>query len=243
MKPLNSFINSRSKREILLFKVLWVCGCFFVCFEYFVHPSFLKFQAYRDFKNLQSPYNNEEIEDFLTHFNVTSLPFIKIQKIIKEKAKTIIETKQEDQKSYCTLSFQGVIQTDKFFSLLQALSSPTLLIQSFSLDSKGDFSLVLKNQKISTLSPITPLVSPKDLFAKFSTPNLNALKFYTPPQPKITFTLEAIFNQKVKINGTWIGIEESIQGHILKEIYPHFIILKNDTQTLKLHLKEKRIFQ
>lgn len=240
MKILSSFINARSKREILLFKLLWVCGCFFVCFEYFIYPNFLNFQAYQNSKNLQSPYNTQEIEDFLIHFNATSLPFSKIQEMIS--AQSITESKQKNQE--CNYNFEGLIQSDKFFSLLQSLSSPTLLVTSFSLNHQGNFSLSLKNQKISTLSPITPLLSsPKDLFAKFTTPKFSAPKFYTPPKPTITLTLEAIFNQKAKINGVWIKKQESIQGYILKEIHPSYILLQKDSQTLKLHLKEKRIFQ
>lgn len=240
MKKLSSFINARSKREIFLFKLLWVCGCFFVCFEYFIYPSFLNFQTYQNSKNLQSPYNTQEIEDFLTHFNATSLPFSKIQEMIS--AQSIAESKQENQEY--NYNFEGVIQSDKFFSLLQSLSSPALLVTSFSLNHQGNFSLSLKNQKITTLSPIAPLLSsPKDLFTKFTTPKFNAPKFYTPPKPTITLTLEAIFNQKAKINGVWIKKQESVQGYILKEIHPHFILLQKDSQTLKLHLKEKRIFQ
>lgn len=240
MKILSSFINARSKREILLFKLLWVCGCFFVCFEYFIYPSFLNFQAYQNSKNLQSPHNTQEIEDFLTHFNATSLPFSKIQEMISSQS--ITESKQENQEY--NYNFDGVIQSDKFFSLLQTLSSPTLLITSFSLSHQGNFSLSLKNQKITTLSPINPLLSsPKDLFTKFTTPKFNVPKFYTPPKPTITLTLEAIFNQKAKINGAWIKKQESIQGYILKEIHPSYILLQKDSQTLKLHLKEKRIFQ
>lgn len=240
MKKLSSFINARSKREILLFKLLWVCGCFFVCFEYFIYPSFLNFQAYQNSKNLQSPYNTQEIEDFFTHFNTTSLPFSKIQEMISSQS--ITESKQENQE--CNYNFEGVIQSDKFFSLLQTLSSPALLITSFSLSYQGNFSLSLKNQKITTLSPIAPLLSsPKDLFAKFATLKFNAPKFYTPPKPTITLTLEAIFNQKAKINGVWIKKQESVQDYILKEIHPSYILLQKDSQTLKLYLKEKRIFQ
>lgn len=246
MNPLNSFLNSRSKREIFLFKLLWICGCFFVCFEYFIYPSFLNHQIYENSKNLQSPYDAQEIEDFLTHFNTTSLSPSKIQEEIERSAQSLIESKQDFQDSSPTLSFKGVIQSDKFFSLLYTLSSPSLFISSLSLDAQGNFSLTLKTQKITALSPITPLTAtPKDILSRFShlTSPLTPLLFYTPPKPKISLTLEAIFNQKAKINGTWITKQESIQGYTLQEVHPHFILLTKDSQTLKLHLKEKRIFQ
>lgn len=240
MNALKSFINTRSKREIFLFKILWICGCFFVCFEYFIYPSILKFQAYKHSTTLKNPYDSQEIQEFFNHLNSTTLTSKEILEVIKNHTQSNLKL----QDCNPTLCFEGTIKPREFFPLLQALASPTLLIVSFSLDSQGNLSLTLKNQKISSLSAISPLKStPKDLFDKFSLPTLSSLSFYTPPKPKITLTLEAIFNQKAKINGVWIGLQESIQGYVLKEIDPHHILLQKDSQTLKLYLKEKRIFQ
>lgn len=244
MKALISFINKRSAREIILFKILWICGCFFVCFEYFAYPSFLNFQAHKDSKNPKTIDNIKEAKDFLTHFNHTSLPPKKILQIIQENTQSIQEIDNQSKNS--TLCIKGTIQPPHFLPLLQKLSSPALFIQSFYLDSKGDFSLIIKDQKITTLSPLQPLqTSPQEIFNRFSTPKFSmpSLIFYTPLSPEPPLTLEAIFNQKAKINGVWIGLEENIQEYTLKEIHPHFIVLEKNSQLLKLYLKEKRIFQ
>lgn len=243
MNLLTLFINKRSKREILLFKILWICCCFFICFEYFAYPSFLSFQAYKHSKNLKSVYDNKEIEDFLSYFNHTSTPHEKLLQTIQDNTLSIQEINNKDAKHI--LFVQGTIHPTLFFPMLQKLSSPTLYIQSFSLDSTGDFSLTLKNQKITTLSPSTPLkASPQEIFDKFSIPISSfAFNFYIPPKPQNVLILEAIFNQKAKINGLWIGLGENIQGYMLKEIHSHFITLEKDSKPLNLHLKEKRILQ
>lgn len=242
MNFLSSFISARSKREVLLFKILWICGCFFVCFEYFAYPYFLKFQAYKYSKTIQPNFKAQEIEDFLLYFNSTSLPCSQLIEFIQNNAQSIQEINNKDTSSL--LYIQGEINIPQFFFLLQKLASPTLLIQEFSLDYQGVFSLVLKNQKINTLYSPTPLKSsPQEILDQFSTPQISLLSFYIPPQSKIIFILEAIFNQKAKINGVWISLGESIEGYILQDIQPHFVILKKDSHSLSLQLKEKRIFQ
>lgn len=246
MNPLCRFINERSKREIFLFKILWLCCCFFVSFEYFAYPSFLKLQAYNHSKALQSNLNPQEIQEFFTHFNSTSLPYVKIIEILQKNTDVISKIQSQDEKTNYEISLQGKTDSKQFFSLLKKLTSPALLVSSFSLDSTGEFSLSLKNQQIFSLSPPTPLqVLPQQIFDKFSTPTETNIHFvfFTPSQPRSTLVLEAIFNNKAKINGVWLKIGETIENHTLTEIYPHSVILHQDSHPLTLYLRQKRIFQ
>lgn len=242
MNAFNQFLNARSKREIFLFRILWICGCFCVCFEYFIYPAFLNFQSQKYSENLQSI--NHIQENLLEKFNQTYIPYTKVIEFTENATNSLTYFQSDDQNSL--LSLQGTIQTDRFFSLLEKLSSPALLICSFSLDAQGAFSLVLKDQRIQALSsPSVLYSSPQELYEKFffNAPKLFPFYFYVPAQSKISLNLEAILNQKAKINGTWIGIKEEIEGYKLQEIYPYFVVLHKDSQILKLYLREKRVFQ
>lgn len=242
MNAIKAFINKRSKREILLFKLLWITCCFCVCFEYFAYPSFLRFQAHK--YSLKTQYNSQEIEDFFTHFNQTSLPYTQLLSVIQNHSQTLTKIQSKNEKSNYEITLEGISNPQSFASLLHSIASPSLLISSLFIHSNGAFKLDLKNQKILSLSPITSTnLYPQEIFDKFTLPNLSPLPLYTTPKPKLSLNLEAILNNKAKINGIWLKSGEELQGYILQTITPHSVTLHKDSHTFKLYLKEKRILQ
>lgn len=243
MNTLATFIGKRSQREILLFKLLWIIGLFYVCFEYFAYPYFLNFQAHKH--SLQSLHNSQEVEEALIQFNQTSIPYTKLLSLLQSKAQTFTKIQSSNEKNNYEISLQGIGNPDLFFPLLHSISSPSLLIISFSLHSNGEFYLNLKDQKILHLQPASPInLSLKQILQKFQlTYTPNAFSFYTLPKPEPSLNLEAILNNKAKINGVWLRSGGEIKGHILQKITPHSVTLSKENRSIKLYLKEKRILQ
>ena len=236
MRSFDDFFAKRSQREIILFKLLWLVLCFFVCFEYFIYPSFLNLQAHKLSQDSQP--NSQVIEEFFTSFNATSLSYNQALDLIHQHTLSITQSQSQDERANYTISLKGKIEPESFFTLLYALSSPTLLINSFALDSKGDFSLTLKNQKILNLSPptFTPLKL-EQIKQKFSPPTFATLHFFKAQKPKTTLHLQALFNQKAKINHTWLSLGEKIQDCTLKEIASYSATLLCGNQSVVLEIK------
>ena len=245
MNILKNFIDKRSEREILLFKLLWIIGLFYVCFEHFAYPYFLNYKAYKH--SLQSPHNSQEqeIEEALVYFNQTSIPYTKLISLIQSKTQTLTKIQSKNEKTNYEISLQGTSEPSSFFSLLCSISSPSLLITSFSLRSNGEFYLGLKDQKILLLQPASIATPPvEQIIQKFQSPDTpNPLSFYTLPNPNPSLNLEAVLNNRVKINGMWLKSGEEIEGYILQKITPHSATLFKDGHSIELHLKEKRILQ
>lgn len=240
MNLLNHFFAKRSQREIKLFKLLWLTLCFFICFEYFIYPSFLNFQAHKLSKT--TALNPQEIERFYISFNATSLSYNQTLELLHQHALSITQTQSQDEKANYTISLKGKIEQERFFTLLHTLASPSMLVSSFALDSKGDFSLTLKNQKILNLSlPSFASINPKTIEQKFSPLPFATLHFFKPQSPKAPLHLQALFNQKAKIDDTWLSVGEKIQDCTLKEITSYSASLMCEDQMIVLQIK--RSFQ
>lgn len=243
MNALKNFINQRSQREILLFKILWIVGIFYVCFEYFAYPELMNSRAYK--LSLNSCNQSKEIEQSLQRFNQTSLPYTQILSMIQSHIPTLTKIQSSDEKANYKITLEGKYEPNPFLALLYSIASPSLLITSFSLHSDGYFSLDLKNQKILSL-PSFPLENLpfKNILQRFQTPSTpRSFVFYSLPRTKLSFSLEAIMNHKAKINGVWLKSGEMIEGYMLKNITPYGVILSKDFQTISLYLKERRILR
>ena len=58
-------------------------------------------------------------------------------------------------------------------------------------------------------------------------------------KPKITYTLDAIFDKKAKINGKWIKIYKKIGTYKLVKIKRDSVILKNTNKIKELYIRKK----
>lgn len=56
----------------------------------------------------------------------------------------------------------------------------------------------------------------------------------------INFVLNAIVNNHAYINGKWYKKGESIQGFVLREIFPDHVTLKKDRKHVKVYLVKKK---
>lgn len=221
MNMINAFLEKRSKREIWLLKLLWIALCFFICFEYFIYPSFLQ----HSFKT--PPSNHQEILDYHATLSSKALNPEGILELIQNQSLSLSQDNP--------LSFKGEIEKEKLFSLLHSLASPSLLITSFSLNHKGDFTLKVKPQNLLSPSSLPPS-SLEEIQKRFTYPLPSTPIFYTPQKKKLT--LQAIFNQKAKINGKWFEKGERIEGCELKKIISNSAFLICECQEVILEIKK-----
>lgn len=223
MNAINTFLEKRSKREIWLLKFLWITLCFFICFEYFLYPSFLNFQ--HSFKI--PPSNHQEIQDYHATLSSKALKPERILELIQSQSLSLSQDEP--------LSFKGEIQKEKLFSLLHSLASPSLLITSFSLNHKGEFTLKVTPQNLLSPSSLPPS-SLEEVQKRFIYPLPPTPIFYTPQKKKLT--LQAIFNQKAKINENWLERGERIEGCELKKIISSSALLVCECQEVILEIKK-----
>lgn len=221
MNAINAFLEKRSKREIKLLKLLWTALCFSICFEYFIYPSFLQLSS----KN--PPSNHQEILDYHATLSSKALKPEGILEFIQSQSLSLSQDKP--------LSFKGEIKKEKLFSLLHSLASPSLLIASFSLNYKGDFTLKVKPQNLLSPSSLPPS-NLEEVQKRFTYPLPPTPIFYTPQKKKLT--LQAIFNQKAKINGKWLEKGERIEGCELKKIISNSALLMCECQEVILEIKK-----
>lgn len=223
MNAIDTFLEKRSKREVWLLKFLWITLCFFICFEYFIYPSFLQYSL----KTPPSSY--QEILDYHTTLSSKALNPEKILELIQSQS---LSLSQDDP-----LSFRGEIEKEKLFSLLHSLASPSLLITSFSLNHKGEFTLKVKPQNLLSPSSL-PSSSLEEVQKRFAYPLPPTPIFYTPQKKNPKLALQAIFNQKAKINGKWLEKGERIEGCELKKITSSSTLLVCECQKVILEIKK-----
>lgn len=217
-EKIEDFLHQRSLREIFLFKLCFVIVCIFIAWESGVE------QASRRYF-LHAP--QEEIPTPLPH-----LSYFEAQDLIT-KASNLINFSQSDatQENYM-LETRGKIEDKKFFSLLNTLKNyPALKISAFSLNKSGEFSLILHGDNLQTYAPPSLILTPSSTllspWKSASTQNLH-------------FVLEALLNQRAKINGIWIDLGEEISGYRLQDIQSDCVILKNHNE-ITLCFKEKTL--
>lgn len=214
---IQNYLYKRTPREILLAKIFFIFLCIFIAWNLGVDDAIKRYFQPKKIQESPSPI------PYLSYFNA--------QELIT-KYSTLISFSQSDTGSaHYTLKTQGKIQDENFFSLLNILKTyPAIKINEFSLDEKGDFSLTLFGENSQTyalpssiLAHSIPLTSPWE----------------GDEAPISPLVLQALLNEKVKINGQWLGIGDKISGYTLQEIKRNGVILKNRTHTLALHLREK----
>lgn len=224
MNRINAFLEKRSKREIWLLKFLWITLCFFICFEYFIYPSFLDFKL----SSKTPSSNHQEILDYHAQLSSKALDPNKILELVQSQSLSLSQDK--------SLSFKGKIQKEKFFPLLHSLASPSLLITSFSLNHKGDFTLKVKPQNLLSPSSL-PSSSLEEVQKRFAYPIPYTPIFYAPQKKNPKLILQAVFNQKAKINGKWLERGEKIEGCELQKTTLRDAILFCNSHIIKLKIQ------
>jgi len=80
----------------------------------------------------------------------------------------------------------------------------------------------------------------KEPFVKLMEEN-NITTFAIPIEKKDTkLYLNAILNKSAYINGEWKGLDDNINGYVVKYIGKKGVVLRNDNQIKKLFLHKKR---
>lgn len=214
---IQNYLSRLTPREILLAKICFVSLCILIVWKLGVDDAIKRY-----FYPTQSQ-ETPSVIPYLSYFNA--------QELIS-KYSTLISFSQSDVGlTYYTLKTQGKIENENFFSLLNVLKTyPTLKIDTFSLDEEGDFSLTLYGENSQTYALPSAILT-------YSTLITSPWKEeQTSPSPLI---LEALLNEKVKINSQWLEVGNKISGYTLQKINKDSVILKNQTHTLTLYLREK----
>lgn len=212
------FLNQRSEREMFLCKICFLLICFWIAWESGGERAFERY------------FQNSSLEDTLqpTPF----LGYFEAQELITKSSNLINFSQSDISQNTFTLKTQGKIED--FFALLNTLKTyPTLKITAFFLDSKGEFSLTLQGENTQTYAHTSSILSPS---FSLKSPWSQEVVQNSP------LLLEALLNQKAKINGRWIRIGEKISGYTLQAIQDNSVVLQNPNHTLTLHLRE-RIFK
>lgn len=89
------------------------------------------------------------------------------------------------------------------------------------------------------LQHIRQSLQKESLTFSFLNPSLKLAE--NPTQPILE--LEALLNQKAKINGKWLKKGERIKEYTLKEIQNNQVILKSKDALFQLRLKNKEVFK
>ncbi|WP_027327322.1 hypothetical protein [Helicobacter pametensis] len=144
--------------------------------------------------------------------------------------------------------FQNILL---FLDFIEQL--PLIHLRSFQILHNGNFSLILQNHKILSFPPSKEILTSQEVLSSLK----NFLTKETPqfiitspsiPSPSTPDTqhmlkLEAILNQKAKINGKWLQEGDWIDSFKLISIHKDFVILNRNHTQLKLSLPSKRIFE
>lgn len=217
IEKIKDYLYQRTPREILLAKATFISFCILIAWELGVDNAFKSYFQPKHFE--ESP----TAIPYLSYFNA--------QELMTQYSSLISFSQSDSGSAYYTLKTQGKIQDDNFFSLLNTLKTyPAIKISEFSIDEKGNFSLTLYGENAQTYAPpstilphLTPLTSPWKEEQASMTP----------------LVLQALLNEKVKINGQWLERGDKISGYTLQEIRKNSAILKDQNHTLTLQLKEK----
>lgn len=216
-EKIENFLLQRSTREILLFKLCFLSLCILFAWKTLIEEATQRFFSRTPSQESSLPL------PFLGYFDS--------QELLTKTAKLINSSQSDISKESFTLKIQGKIQDDKLFSLLNTLKNyPTLQIDTLSFDIQENFSLTLSGENFQTYahsSALLPTIAP------LTSPWKKTLSAISP------LTLEALLNQKAKINGHWIKLGEQVSGYTLKEIQKDCIILQNTTGSLTLYLRER----
>lgn len=199
---------------------------------------------------------NLKLTTLIQTLNSQSLPIFAILKKLNDYALThkiaLWEADTKEESSFYQISLVGNASLENLFSFLDFIENlPLIHLLSFEILKNGDFKLTLKNHPISLMPPPNTPLSPKLVLQQIrQTLQKEQLIFsffnpsYESKLPKQSiFELEALFNQKAKINGKWLKKGETIQGYKLTKIYNNQVILQANDAFIQLQLKDHQVFQ
>lgn len=200
---------------------------------------------------------NQKLHSLIDVLNSQSLPWNEtLQQInhyaLKHKI-SIWNVNSQDEEGNYSLSISGYALFDQallFFDFIEQL--PLLHIQTLELSNSGNFSLTLKNHKIfpntsehhevtlsQVLKSLRRTLYKDKLIFDLSIPAQQASQ--TSETPK--FRLEAILNDKAKINGKWLKLYEKLDNFTLTSITSSSITLSSQNKQLTLKLYRRKIFK
>lgn len=209
----------------------------------------------KDLASLQETHN--KLTSLIETFNAQSLPlFVTLKKMNNyalEHRIALWQIDTEDEESNYRISLMGNAPMKDLLPFLDFLESlPLIHIASFEILDNQNFKLSLKNHSILSSLPPNSSLALDEVLEKIRV-SLQREKLIFPnsdplPEPanhanQSILELEALFNQKAKINGQWFKEGESIEGYTLESIQDHQVVLKSKDAVLKLQLKEKQLFQ
>lgn len=272
LQTLEVYLDARSRREkFLLSMTLGLSIYFFIFHSYFFDSMEQITQLRQNIKQSQiylksnqnkniaqelskTQHIHNKLTELVQTINSQSLPIFATLKRINDYALlhkiTFWEVDTKDEGSNYEISLAGNASFENFFSFLDFVEKlPLIHILSFEVLKNGDFRLVMKNHQILSKPPPDPSLSADIVFRQIrQAMQREELTFLdkSPPQgatlKQTTFELEALLNQKAKINGIWLKEGESIQGYTLKRIQNNQVLLESKENKLKLQLTKKRIF-
>lgn len=165
---------------------------------------------------------------------------------------TLWSIDSQDEGHNYTLLISGNTSFYEAFTFLDFIEQlPMIHIQSFDLFDNGNFSITLKNHMIFPTDSKYPNLNTSSVIASVRKSLFkDQLSFYAPPSQETNtpnleqnFQLEAIFNNRVKINGIWLQINDTIEHFTLISINQDSVTLKSQTSQITLTLSKKSIFQ
>lgn len=270
-QALEAQLNARSRREKILLFLTLALGIYFCIFHAPLLDSLNQItQLKENIKQNQFYLQSNKTQDIakelskaqqlhnkltalIQTFNSQSLPIFATLKKINDYALShqiaLWQIDTEDENANYQISLMGNSSLQDSLSFLNFVENlPLIHILSFEILENGDFKLAIKNHQILSALPPDDSLSPdfvlqhirqaiqkEDLIFSNQSPN----QAQAPTQA--TLELEALFNQKAKINGLWLKEGERIEGYRLEAIQSNQVILKSEDATLKLQLK-KQIF-
>lgn len=209
----------------------------------------------KDLSNAQQL--NLKLISLIATLNAQSLPIFAILKTINDYALihkiALWEVDTEEEDSSYIVSLIGNAPLEDLLAFLSFLENLSMIhLLSFEVLKNGDFKLSIKNHSInSTLSPDNSL-SPAFVLQQirqslqkeklsFSFLNPSSQSIEAPTQSSLE--LQALLNQKAKINGKWLKEGELIEGYRLEKIQNGQVLLQSNDSFIQLKLKNDQVFE
>lgn len=265
----DQFLSKLTKRERFLLYVLCLLGIISSLYPYFssqisqilkLQNEINKSRSYlQKNKNSDLAYmlhsekkQTQQLRELIALLNAPSLEYLHAFKIINQyaiqHAISLWSLDSSNENSNYEISLSGNATFPKilaFFAFIETL--PLLHLTHFEVFQNGNFALTLKNHKILNFNTLDPKVTLPMLISELRNSlqkeqakmPLSQLQDPIQSPPK----LEAIFNQKAKINGKWLKVGENIAGFKLIDLKTTDAILQSPKTILKLTLERKKNLQ
>ena len=267
---LDTLLARRTKRERILLLTTSVFAIFYLIYPSLsdlftqistlqneINKSNLYLQKNKDLniaQNLEVQKRlNLQLQELSSLLNLPSLQYSQALKQINQYALKhqvrIWNLNSNNERANYEISLSGSAKPARIFDFLHFIENlPLIHLQEFKITQNGDFSLTLKNHKIlpldpsllsqssSNLTPQTLSAQLKDALTKDKITLPSIQKQSTP------LKLEAIFNQKAKINGIWLQEGDELGEFKLTKIEENSVSLQSKDTKLKLGFKSKEVF-